>query len=267
MRNRLLFELRLVMSYQPVNSLKRTDAQISGDVKYVFQVLESYQRTLDHLNLSPKGLSIVEIGPGSDFGVQLILASMGANITLVDRFLTQFDSDYHPRLYAEIAKRWDGPAAELEAALNGGHEATSLRLVPEQAENMKSIADGSTDFVYSNAVLEHVADIVAVTSELARITKPGGSGMHQIDMRYHRDFSRPLEHLVMREEDFQDSAPKIAFDFGNRLRMLEFGAYFAAAGFTVLEERTSCAVQPEYLAEALPKNPRLQFSLSVLAGR
>jgi SAM-dependent methyltransferase len=230
------------MKYEPVNFKKRSDEQLDGDVKHVFDILKTYLKAIDNLNLS-----------GSDCGAQLLLASKGAKITLADRFLTRFDPDYHPKLYAEVAKLWDVPKGELEAAISGGHKATSLRFVPEQSENMKSIPDASADFTFSNAVLEHVADTRAVTSELARITKPGGTGMHQIDWRDHRDFSRPLEHLVMPEEDFQDTAPKIAYEFGNRLRMIEFRAYFEAAGFTVTEEEVNSFVETAYLAEALPR--------------
>ena len=241
------------MEYKPVNFTKRTDEQLGSDAKYAFDVLKSYRSALDQLNLAAKGLSIVEIGPGSDFGAQLILASLGANVSLLDRFLTPFDPDYHPRLYAEIANLWDGPKGELEAAISGGHEASSLRLFPEPAEQMESIPDASIDFTYSNAVLEHVADVRAVTTELARISKPGGMGMHQIDLRGHRDFDRPLEHIIAQEEVFQNTAPKIAYDYGNRLRMIEFHAYFESAGFAVTEDHVTDFTEPPYLAEALPR--------------
>jgi SAM-dependent methyltransferase len=60
--------------------------------------------------------------------------------------------------------------------------------------------DGSTDlpggffhFVFTHYVLEHVADIDAVTSEVARITAPGGAGFHVYPGKL-----RPLEpHLFM----------------------------------------------------------------------
>ena len=210
------------MDFQPVNFTKRGDEKLDQDAKYALDILDSYQRGLDRFNLSPEGLSIVEIGPGSDFAVQLLLASKGTQVTLVDRFLAPFDPDYHPKLYAEVAKRYDGPKGELEAAIAGGYDATSLKLYPDPAENMRSIPDASADFVYSNAVLEHIVDIDAVTSELARISKSGSFGMHQIDLRDHRDFTRPLEHLVIQESEFKESASKIAYEFGNRLRLSNF---------------------------------------------
>ena len=241
------------MAYKPVNFTKRGDEQLAKDVSYAFDILQSYQKAFEHLKLLPDGLSIVEIGPGSDFSAQLILASMGAKVTLADKFLAPFDPDYHPKLYAEVAKRWDGQKEQLEAAITGGYAAANLRLLPEPAEDLKSIADASTDFIYSNAVLEHIADIGAVTSELARITKPNGIGMHQIDLRGHRDFSRPLEHLITHEEEFQNTAPHLAYDYGNRLRLIEFRAHFEAAGFTVTEDRVSSETEAPYLTEALPR--------------
>ncbi len=243
----------MCMDYKPVNFTKRSDEQLDYDAKYALDILNSCQGGLDRVKLSPQGLSIVELGPGSDFAAELLLASKGARVTVADRFLAPFDPDYHPKLYAEVGKRYDGPKGELEAAIGGGYEATSLTLFPEPAENLRSIPDASTDFVYSNAVLEHIADINAVTCELARITKPGGFGMHQIDLRDHRDFARPLEHLTIQEAEFQRAAPEIAFEFGNRLRLSEFRAHFEAAGFTVVEEQISASADPPYLQEALPR--------------
>lgn len=248
------------MNYQPVNFQKRSEEQINTDADYVFSILGTYTHTFGRLGLTPDRLAILEIGPGTDFGAQLILASMGANVTLADRFLTQFDPDYHPRLYAEVAKRWGGPKGQLEAAIRGGHDATSLRLIPEPAEDMHTIADSSVDIVYSNAVLEHVADMSAVARELARVTSPGGYGRHQIDWRYHREFSRPLEHLAMSEQEFQQIAPKIAYDFGNRLRSIEFWAHFEAEGFFVVDRNTTDHAATPYLFDALP---RLRASTSI----
>jgi hypothetical protein len=54
-----------------------------------FSVFEKTGVRLDRLNL-------LEIGPGPEFGVQLILASMGAHITVADPYLAEWDVDFHP---------------------------------------------------------------------------------------------------------------------------------------------------------------------------
>lgn len=55
------------------------------------------------------------------------------------------------------------------------------------------LPEGFFHFVFTHYVLEHVADIDAVTNEIARITAPGGSGFHVYPGKL-----RPIEpHLFM----------------------------------------------------------------------
>jgi SAM-dependent methyltransferase len=205
-------------------------------------------RQVSHLTLA-RG----ELGPGSSYGAQLILASMGARVILADRFLARWDDDYHPTLYAAIAKRWS-PKDQIDAVIRArSHAASSLRLLEEQAENLRSIPSETIDFVYSNAVLEHIVDVARVADETARILKPGGWAMHQIDLRDHRDFSRPLEHLIMRDHDFFRAAKATHYEFGNRFRAGEFNRHFVAAGLRIVELEVTDVIRADYLAEALPR--------------
>ena len=79
-----------------IDSNKPVDDEIDRAATYVLAVLDSYQNIFKRLGLSPKGLTILELGPGADFGAQLILASMGAKMILADRFLTQLDPTIIP---------------------------------------------------------------------------------------------------------------------------------------------------------------------------
>jgi SAM-dependent methyltransferase len=241
------------MNCQLIDSVKPVDDEIDRAATYVFAILDSYQNIFKRLGLSPDGLTILELGPGADFGAQLILASMGAKMILADRFLTQFNPDYHPRLYAEVARRWDGPKGQLEAAVKYGHEASNLQLIAQPVEDLNAIPSASIDLVYSNAVLEHIYDVSCATRECARITKIGGFGSHQIDWRDHRDFKRPLEHLTLREEDYRKEAEPAFYGFGNRLRSIEFWGHFEAEGFFVVERETNDRPENTYLFNTLPK--------------
>lgn len=238
---------------EPVNFQKRSLEHLERDVSYALTQTKLVLQLLERLRLPVQGLSFLELGPGTDFGAQLILASLGAKVTLADRFLTKMDPSYHGELYRRLASAWDGPKCQLENAVEGGHEATSLRLLQERAEALKSVSDASIDIIYSNAVLEHVEDFRSVAIEAARITKAGGWGRHQIDMRDHRSFERPLSHLFMDEEEFQHAAKASNFEFGNRLRSMEFWAHFELAGFVVRERETNGEATDDYLAEILSR--------------
>ncbi|MCE3250028.1 MAG: hypothetical protein K0R41_3853, partial [Geminicoccaceae bacterium] len=109
---------------------------------------------------------------------------------------------------------------------------------------------GSIDFVFSNAVLEHVVDVTKVSAETARVTRPGGLASHTIDLRDHRNFERPLEHIIHGERFFQALVRTIGFELGNRLRSIEFWVAFERAGWRVLERHVTIPADPAYLEDA-----------------
>ena len=69
--------------------------------------------------------------------------------------------------------------------------------------------------------------------QLARVTRPGGLGFHQIDFRDHRNFQRPLEYLTGAEEDSEKALKRLASRFGNGVRSAEFEQMFKESGFHI----------------------------------
>ena len=90
---------------------------------------------------------------------------------------------------------------------------------------------------------------------MARVSKVAAWSAHQIDWRDHRDSSRPLEYLTLRDDDFVRAAEagNRRFENGNRLRSVEFRAFFEEAGFEVIERETNMLAGKEYLADVLPR--------------
>jgi hypothetical protein len=103
--------------------------------------------------------------------------------------------------------------------------------------------------VLSNAVLEHIRELDSVCSELARVTKIGGLNIHQIDLGYHKNRARPLDHLLLSEADFYQEANIAQFEHGNRWRANEFIARFERAGMVVKHVYVSQRADPGYLSE------------------
>lgn len=97
--------------------------------------------------------------------------------------------------------------------------------------NQLAQADASVGVTLSSAFLEHVPDIAQTLREVARVTKPGGIGVHNIDASDHRvywnEVQHPLEFLTT-----ESDAPLVAGS--NRMRMFEIRAAFEAAGFEVV---------------------------------
>jgi SAM-dependent methyltransferase len=238
----------------PVNLQPRDNSALSADVDYAIQVATYYLQHMDEMGTSLAKSQILELGPGINFGPQLILASHGAQVTLADRFLAPWDETYHPHFYRLLRSRWDGKSSVLDKVIDAGeYPIGSLTLLSEPAERLHSVANGTFDLVISNAVLEHVYDLPAVCQELARVTKIGGANSHQIDFRYHADFSQPLEFLLYAENDFRKKFAIEMGQIGNRWRPSEADALFRRHGFSITRIINNGFTEAHYLAGFIPR--------------
>tara|TARA_R110002096_G_scaffold294678_2_gene488947 strand:- start:594 stop:1631 length:1038 start_codon:yes stop_codon:yes gene_type:complete len=98
----------------------------------------------------------------------------------------------------------------------------------QQSASSIKLGDAEADLVFSNAFLEHVPAPDEVIRELARITKPGGVGVHVIDLTDHRRYNsdcHPLQFLA-------EPGPGMALGT-NRMRQSHFVAEFEAHGFVI----------------------------------
>lgn len=94
-----------------------------------------------------------------------------------------------------------------------------------------SLPDAEADFVFSNATLEHLTDPEEAIREMARITRPGGVGVHILDASDHRTYSNASHHQL---EFLSEPRSKGMLYGSNRIRPLEFLPMFEHHGFEVL---------------------------------
>src|SRR6516165_7104515 len=237
----------------PVNFQSRDPGNIAAEAEHAVKFAEMYEERARRCGLSLQGLRVLEIGPGTHFGAQLLLADRGAQITLVDRFVAPWDAGYHPQLYRELRKL-TGPSRTLDAVIAAqGYPRECLTIINQSAEAMTAVPSGSIDLVLSWAVLEHVYDLAAVCRSFARVTRAGGVGSHQVDFRDHLHMDRPLEFLL-------SGALRAKIDFscrhgerGNRRRPDELVMLLKRAGFGRVNINVTDEASAAYLAEFLPR--------------
>src|SRR5258706_6723340 len=84
--------------------LIRADAAlIDANVQYALQVARSYAACLPGGFAQLQGRSVLEIGPGNNFGVALVLKCAGAGrVAVTDRFLVRYQEPYHGPLYRAL---------------------------------------------------------------------------------------------------------------------------------------------------------------------
>lgn len=249
---------RLWGASRPVN-LSYRDASPEAVAKDVAYALKTGPNILGWLSeFGPvAGRVVLEIGPGINFGPILLLACHGAIPIVADRFLSPWDPEYHPKFYRRFRDelwRQDhqvdlGP---IDALLDSGAYPDHVLSRIEAPVESLSVDSNSVDFVVSNAVLEHLENHAQAFSELYRVTRPGGWGVHQVDFRYHRSFDRPLDHLLLSPGDFERIAAACFRECGTYLRPFDMADLFRTSGFEVCELRPNLLTSPEYLQQFLP---------------
>lgn len=235
---------------------------IANDVERACEVGLNYVRHIaTALGRSPSmgpsavaDLDILEIGPGPNLGPALVLACGGARITLVDRFAVRWDDNYHPRVLNAMAERMAlipgaSPEPILRVLKAGAFTSETLSVRECAAEDLLQLPAESADAVISNAVLEHVADVPRAFAGFAHVTRPGGMGLHQVDFRDHRNFSKPLEYMTMSKSDFEQLFKRSHAECGNRWRPRQMGAAFEAAGMQVRQFHPNIYADAAYVAD------------------
>ncbi|MEZ6030001.1 MAG: methyltransferase domain-containing protein [Hyphomonadaceae bacterium] len=207
--------------------------------------------------MSLTGKRAMELGPGINLVGCIGLRALGAaKVYVADRWIAPWQEDYNPIFCRMMAERiraeghsWDASIFEHVAA--NGYDGT-LELVSSAAEDLAQTMPEQVDAIYSNAVLEHMVDHLATVRALARITAPGGINFHQVDFRYHENFDRPLDYLLMMPDEFLRESIAKHYELGCQLRPYELKAMFEEAGFS-LSWHPNAFADDAYLAEFLPR--------------
>jgi len=258
---------------KPVNYdvSKQREENAIADAEYALQVANVYASLLPGGRKFLDGKTVLEIGPGPNFGSALVLKCWGAkNVAVADRFLAHFNPGYHTSLYSELTRllQAEDPALDVsplkECMAQKDHAEPIITCLEAPLETLGNHYPGLFDLTLSNAVLEHLFDPLSALKALFNITASGGIGYHQVDFRDHRDFSRPLEYLLFDELSFARLFRESHGECGNRLRPYQMETMFHAAGFGKVEFHPNTFTEPQYLRTFLP---RLRHSLlSPFAG-
>jgi SAM-dependent methyltransferase len=143
---------------------------------------------IDNPSIRPfvAGADVLEIGPGDHLATGLALLAYGArSYTVLDRFRGNYRSAdaraWYGLVEAEWAKYFDRPwPPDLNI------DTFPFRLLDARStEDLDALPQAEFDLVLSQAVGEHVSDIDAFAQATARLLRPNGVAMHNIDFSTH----------------------------------------------------------------------------------
>jgi SAM-dependent methyltransferase len=239
---------------EPLNFQKLSLEKLGDDVNYALQVGKGHLELLAYYGQRLDGLRVLELGPGTNLAPQLVMVSLGAHVSVADRFPVPWDNDYHPAFYRAFREGWHAPLPAVERVLNAGaHSPDVVASFANPAEDLAGLPPAAFDLVISNAVLEHVYSLPEVCRELARVTAPGGLNLHQIDFRDHFDSIRQIDFLIIPDDEYALAFERSNGDRGNRLRASEARLLFEQNGFEFVDFEVNERCEPAYFEEFVPR--------------
>ena len=225
-----------------------------------YRFRRKFKRALVHLDaydrhgpgVLPADAVFYEFGAGWDLTIPLSYWALGVHRQVV----VDIRRNLRPELVALTLDRIRRLAPELEA------EAGRPLRVPEPGDGIgdlartfgieylapsdarsTGLASASMDFVTSTSTLEHVPaeDILLLLTECRRILSPEGAISCRIDLRDHfSDFDENLsQYNFLRYSDRAWGLLNSSLGYQNRLRRPDYLRLFAAAGLTVVSERSA----------------------------
>lgn len=183
---------------------------------------------------------ILEIGPGYDFFTALYLVSKGASVTVVDKYLSNWNLINHLPVFKEACEVIQDNAqftSILEDVLNDNSSGTDrfspLNMVGCGLEDFED--DLKYDLIYSCAVFEHLSDHRKAIERMFQVQDKGGISVHWVDFRFHSEgFLVPLDHLLQSPEEFKQDFEKYNGTIGCQMRPKEMENIFKDIGYKIL---------------------------------
>ena len=206
------------------------------DPAYVWATFARHWERSDFGRKGRPGFTCLELGPGDTLSSCLLAHVHGA--------ATCHLVDTGPYARAEMApyrrcEAWlSARGLPLPPAACDGDLPTMLRAVggvygTQGLASLRGIPDGSVDWAWSQAVLEHVrlADFLPTLRELRRVLRPDGVCSHTVDLKDH--LGGALNNLRFAEATWEAEWMAGSGFYTNRLRFTRMCELFAEAGFAV----------------------------------
>jgi SAM-dependent methyltransferase len=181
-------------------------------------------------------LRVVEIGPGDSIASALWTRAQGAEQTwLIDVGRFAVDDPAHYRAVIQCIARHglEPPVLAAPGGIGSVLSATGAVYRTDGLAGFAALADGSVDFVFSQAVLEHIplAQFDRFLGESFRVLRPGGVCSHVIDLQDH--LGGALNNLRFSRPFWEWSAMSRSGFYTNRLRSSQICRIAVEAGFIV----------------------------------
>lgn len=202
---------------------------------YAISVFESHVHRAGIKFPELNGKVILEMGPGDSVSTAIIAHAWGARAVLIDAgpFASSALSAYGPLCDALTARGLKPVDLSLVTRLDEMLAACNAVYLTNGAAAWQSIASDSVDFIFSQAVLEHVRlrEFAEIQKECFRVLKSDGLASHRVDLKDH--LGGALNNLRFPEKVWESDFFTRSGFYTNRIRMTPMLKIFSDAGFGV----------------------------------
>ena len=155
--------------------------EIEESIGYIREVVDDYLSYAGVDTAFLEGKRVLEVGPGDNLGVGLLLLARGAaSYVAVDRFRPQADGARNAAVYerllhemtpreqenvADVARRKPDGTVQLDGPRLAAHYESGLDQLAASGDKF--------DIIISRAVLEHVADLEQTWQQMVELLDPG----------------------------------------------------------------------------------------------
>lgn len=229
---------KLVLSRLPVNYRSWTKLKIfrhgyMSDPGYASRILRHHlDMALGKGAAAPTGLCL-EIGPGDSLftACSTVVTGFSGSLLVDAGDWAEHDFD-HFREAARVAGIDPARIAawpNLDAALAD----LNARYLTKGIESLRELPDSSVDFIFSQAVLEHVRkhEYTAFIAETYRVLKPGGFSSHRVDLQDH--LANSSNNLRFTDKVWESNFFASSGFYTNRLSYTDHVRAFEVAGYAV----------------------------------
>jgi SAM-dependent methyltransferase len=205
------------------------------DPDYVFRNFDQHYEAAGKPG-SGEGFAALELGPGDSLASALVINGMGgAACWLVDAGdFARKDMEIYKTIATSLQSRGvSAPDLKGITSTEGMLSLCEAHYLTNGLEGLRTIPDSSVDFIWSQAVLEHVRkhEFSDTMKELRRILKPTGACSHRIDLRDH--LSANLNNLRFSNRVWESAFFTESGFYTNRLGYEDILAEFNSAGFEI----------------------------------
>lgn len=220
------------------------------------------ERWLAHLkNYTGKndisGKTVLELGPGADLGVGLILLSKGAakyNSLDVNNLVESVPDALYEELFARLGKSGHKGTDELkkQLVLTRSGKNDRLNYIVTRDFDVTVFGKNTVDLVFSQAAFEHFSDMERTVAQLSKVVKTGAVIVAEIDLKTHTRWIRDADPLnIYRYGDFIYNLFACPGS-PNRLRPADYRRMFEKNGWVKVRTTPVIKLEDRYVSKVTP---------------